>query len=55
MIGKDGLLPDAYPVKQDSLVDALDMGFPAWAAAHMAWNVEQTEALLYVYGRELSI
>ncbi|KKO97879.1 hypothetical protein THAR02_10015 [Trichoderma harzianum] len=28
-----------------SPVDALDIGFPAWAAAHMAWNVEQMEDL----------
>jgi hypothetical protein len=45
MMGKDGLLRDAYRVKQDSPVDALDIGFPAWAAAHMAWNVEQMENL----------
>ncbi|KAL7905001.1 hypothetical protein GGI35DRAFT_471894 [Trichoderma velutinum] len=43
MMGKDGLLRDAYRIKQDSPVDALDIGFPAWAAAHMAWNVEQME------------
>ncbi|KAM0446046.1 hypothetical protein ACHAO4_009491 [Trichoderma viride] len=45
MMGKDGLLRDAYRIKQDSPVDAFDIGFPAWAAAHMAWNVEQMEDL----------
>ncbi|KAL7928422.1 hypothetical protein V8C35DRAFT_332989 [Trichoderma chlorosporum] len=45
MMGKDGLLRDAYRIKQDSPVEALDIGFPAWAAAHMAWNVEQMERL----------
>ncbi|KAM0259118.1 hypothetical protein ACHAQJ_003489 [Trichoderma viride] len=44
-MGKDGLLRDAYRVKQDSPVDALDIGFPAWAAAHKASNVEQMESL----------
>ncbi|UKZ84344.1 uncharacterized protein TrAFT101_000256 [Trichoderma asperellum] len=44
-MGKDGLLRDAYRIKQDSPVDAFDIGFPAWAAAHMAWNVEQMEDL----------
>ncbi|KAL6790330.1 hypothetical protein GGI42DRAFT_347079 [Trichoderma sp. SZMC 28013] len=47
MMGKDGLLRDAYRIKQDSPVDALDIGFPAWAAAHMAWNVEQMEDLYH--------
>lgn len=29
MMGKDGLLRDAYRIKQDSPVDAFDIGFPA--------------------------
>ncbi|KAL9487933.1 hypothetical protein ACSS6W_000210 [Trichoderma asperelloides] len=45
MMGKDGLLRDAYRIKQDSPFNAFDIGFPAWAAAHMAWNVEQMEDL----------
>ncbi|KAK1252191.1 hypothetical protein MKX08_003378 [Trichoderma sp. CBMAI-0020] len=63
MMGKDGLLRDAYRTKQVSSVDAFDIGFPAWAAAHMAWNIEQMEHLypkrsdahkIYAKARELA-